>query len=180
MRFSLMPFPAQDIPDITIGGKVNRQKNILSIHYSVTGKIGKIFLPSPIAHPARKDGLWRTTCFEFFLAVKDSPQYWEFNMSPSGDWNAYVMDGYRQVNMRRETRIQQLQFKVQKDVECFLLEASIGLNPIFTEDTSIEAGIASVIQADDGRESYWALIHPRPKADFHLRHSFILEFPSST
>ncbi|HKY55592.1 MAG TPA: DOMON-like domain-containing protein [Anaerolineales bacterium] len=159
---------------------MNRQKNILSVHYSVTGKIGQIFFPSPIAHPARKNDLWRTTCFEFFLAVKDSSQYWEFNLSPSGDWNVYVMDGYRQVNMREETRTQRLQFKVQKDVDCFLLEADIDLNPIFPKDISIEAGIASVIQADHGRESYWALIHPHPIADFHLRHSFILEFPSST
>ncbi|MCI0552686.1 MAG: hypothetical protein L0287_17175 [Anaerolineae bacterium] len=79
--------------------------------------------------------------------------------------------------MREETRIQRLQFKVQKDAECFSLETALDLNPIIAEDSSIEAGITSVIQTNDGGESYWALVHPHTKPDFHLRDSFVLEFP---
>jgi hypothetical protein len=32
-----------------------------------------------------------------------------------------------------------------------------------------------VIQTQDRHETYWALVHPQPQADFHLRDSFILE-----
>jgi hypothetical protein len=124
----------------------------------------------------RKDNLWRTTCFEFFVAVKDSPRYWEFNLSPSGEWNVYTMDAYRQVNMREETRIELLQFKVHHDAECFSLESELDLGPIIAEESLIEAGITSVIQANNGKESYWALTHPHTEADFHQRNSFILEF----
>jgi hypothetical protein len=177
MIFSLIPFSAHDAPDITIQGKVDRQKNIFFVQYQLAGNVGEILLPSPIASSARKDDLWRTTCFEFFIAVKDSPQYWEFNLSPSGDWNVYAIDAYRQVNMREETRIQQLQFNVQKKMERFSLETELDLSPILPEDVYIEAGITSVIKTKDGKESYWALIHPYPKADFHARNSFVIEIP---
>ena len=177
MKFSLIPFFAQKAPDISISGMVRRKKNIFSVHYTLAGELEEIVFPSPIENATRKDDLWRRTCFEFFLAVKGLPQYWEFNLSPSGNWNAYAMDAYRQVNMREETRIQRLQFNVQKKVERFSLEADIDLNQIIPEDVPIEAGITSVIQARNGKESFWALIHSRPEADFHVRNSFVLEIP---
>ena len=176
MNFSLTPFSAHDSPQITISGAVHRKKSIFTVSYAVAGNIEEIFFPSPTANPTRKDGLWRTTCFEFFLAVTDSPQYWEFNLSPSGEWNVYVIDAYRQVNMREETRIQRLEFNFKKEAECFSLESEVDLSPIIAEESLIKAGITSVIQANNRKESYWALTHPYIEADFHLRNSFILEF----
>ena len=156
---------------------VRRKKNIFSVQYSLAGELEGIVFPSPIENATRKDDLWRMTCFEFFLAVKGLPKYWEFNLSPSGNWNVYAMDAYRQVNIREETRIQQLQFNVQKKVERFSLETELDLSPILPQDVYIEAGITSVIQTKDGKESFWALIHSHPEADFHVRNSFVLEIP---
>ena len=177
--FSLIPFPTQDVPNLTISGRVARVNNIFFVDYTLAGNLEDIFLPSPRSKPARKDELWRRTCFEFFLAIKGAPQYWEFNMSPDSDWNVYVMDAYRQVNMREETRIQRLQFQVQKEVDCLSLKAAIDLNSIIGREEPIEAGITSVIQTNNGKESYWALVHAHANADFHLRNSFVLEFPQS-
>jgi hypothetical protein len=177
--FSLIPFSTQDAPNLTISGTVERRNNQFSVRYTLAGTVEEIFLPSSASNPSRKDELWRTTCFEFFIAVKDSPQYWEFNMSPSGNWNIYVMDAYRQVNMREETRIQQLQFKVQNDAQYFALKAALDLSTIIEREKSIEAGISAVICSNNNRESYWALVHPYMKPDFHLRESFVLEFPPS-
>jgi hypothetical protein len=177
MIFALIPFSAQKAPDISISGMVRRKKNIFSVHYTLAGELEEIVFPSPIENATRKDDLWRRTCFEFFLAVKGLPQYWEFNLSHSGDWNVYAMDAYRQVNMREETRIQRLQFNVQKKVERFSLETELDLSPILREDVYIEAGITSVIQTKDGKESFWALSHSHPEADFHVRSSFVLEIP---
>ena len=177
--FSLTPFAAPDRPNLTISGTIDRQKNMICVQYTLVGDLGEIFLPPSISKPARKDELWRTTCFELFIAVKESPQYWEFNMSPSGDWNVYVMDAYRQVNMRQETRIQRLQFQVQKETHYLSLMAAIDLNSFIGSEKLIEAGITCVVQANTKRETYWALVHPQARADFHLRESFVLEFPSS-
>ncbi len=176
--FSLFPFSAQDAPNLTISGMVERTNNRFSVNYTLAGNLGEVFLPSLATNPARKDELWRTTCFELFLAVKGSPQYWEFNMSPSGDWNVYVMDAYRQVNMKPEARIQQLQFQAQMEWNCLSLKAEIDLNSILQNEQVIQAGITSVVQLNTKRESYWALVHPQANADFHLRDSFLFELPA--
>ena len=97
-------------------------------------------------------------------------------MSPSGNWNVYVMDAYRQVGMRQETRIQRIPFDVRKEADGLSLEMAINLGPIIASKKPIEVGIASVMQTKNGKETYWAMSHPRPEADFHARESFVLEF----
>ncbi|SRR5258706_8576683 len=172
--FALIPYPAPNIPAVEVTGTVMRQENILSIHYSVHGDIENILLPISVA-PARKDDLWKATCFEFFIAIKDQPQYWEFNMSTSGNWNVYTMDAYRQVNMREETVFTQLPFEFRKTSDKISLDISVDLNPILQPENILELGITTIIQAQDGTETYWALAHPDIKADFHLRESFVVE-----
>lgn len=176
--FSLIPFSIQDTPDLTINGQVTRRGNTFYIRYVLAVNLESVTLPALSATPARKDELWRTTCFEFFVAIKNMPQYWEFNLSSSGDWNVYVMDAYRQVGMREETRIKRLPFTVQKEKEADILslEVAINLDAIIAREKSIEVGVASVIQTKNGKETYWALLHPRPEADFHARESFVFEF----
>ena len=176
MNFSLTSFSLPNSPQISIQGIASRQRNKFSFSYAVAGNIEEIFFPSQITNPTRKDNLWKTTCFEFFIAAKHSPRYWEFNLSPSGEWNAYIMEAYRQVNMREEMRVQRMQFTVQKDAEYFSLEGELDLSAWIPEETPIEVGIASVIMTNDGRESFWALTHPQAAADFHVRNNFILEF----
>jgi hypothetical protein len=172
--FSLIPFPAPAIPEITITGSISRQNNLLALHYSLAGNLADIFVPSPSAPPSRRDELWKTTCFEFFLGIKEQPQYWEFNISPSGDWNAYHMDMYRRVGFREETSIQRLQLEVREEAGVFTMNTAVDLKPILREDQVLEVSITAIIQTRDGNETYWALIHPASHADFHLRESFIL------
>jgi hypothetical protein len=84
------------------------------------------------------------------------------------------MDAYRRISFREETLIQQLPFEVQKDTNGFLLNMAIDLNPIIRLEQILEVGVAAVVQTKEGNETYWALVHPAPVADFHLRESFIL------
>jgi hypothetical protein len=172
--FSLTPFPVPNAPEITITGNISRQDNLLAWHYAVTGNTGDILLPSPSVHPSRKDELWKATCFEFFLAIKGQPQYWEFNMSSSGDWNVYCMDAYRRVGFREETLMQRLPFDVQNDAGVLTLNAAADLSPLVHQSQSLEIGITAVVKMKDGNETYWALAHPASYADFHSRASFIL------
>ena len=192
--FSLIPFPAPTIPHISVTGNISVQKNILHLNYSCTGNIEDVFLPPASVTSSRKDELWKTTCFEFFLAIKDQPHYWEFNMSPAGDWNAYHMDAYRRVGFREETSIQMLPFEVQNtrvakapqtessgyEEGIIHLNAMVDLNSIVPQNQHLDFGITAIIQTTDGNETYWALTHPAPFADFHLRESFILELAEST
>ena len=173
--FSLICFPATQRPDISITGSVSLQKNTAHLFYSLTGSIDDILLPPTSINPGRKDDLWKSTCFEFFLAIKGHPQYWEFNTSPSGDWNVYQMDEYRRIGFREETSIQRLPFEFQKDARRLTLEARVDLNPLLPPNQFLNFGITAVIQTTDRTETFWALAHPAPAADFHLRESFILE-----
>lgn len=172
--FKLIPFPSNNPPNINITGEVERIDNQLSIRYKVNGEIERVILPEQSSSPARKDDLWKRTCIEFFLSIPDGPQYWEFNMSPSGDWNAYKMDAYRRVGFREEGLIEQMQVKVQKEARGFILRTNIDLTPLCKEEQLLEAGVSAVIQTNDGMESYWALTHPSQQADFHSRAGFII------
>ena len=178
--FSLIPFSAPNLPNISITGKISLQKNIVHLRYSLSGEIENILLPPASVNPSRKDDLWKMTCFELFLALKDQPQYWEFNMSPSGHWKVYHMDAYRRVGFREETSIRQLPFENSNEAGVFHLNALVDLNPILPPNQLLEFGITAIIQTTDSTETYWALSHPAPFADFHLRESFILELTEQT
>jgi hypothetical protein len=78
--------------------------------------------------------------------------------------------------MRQETRIQRIPFDVRKEADGLSLEMAINLGPIIASNRPIEVGIASVMQTQGGKETYWAMLQPRPEADFHERESFVLEF----
>ncbi|HXD09887.1 MAG TPA: DOMON-like domain-containing protein [Anaerolineales bacterium] len=174
--FKLIPYPASNIPALEITGTVLRIDNQIALRYFVRGdEVRKILFPDTSSFPARHDDLWQATCFEFFIAIEGQPQYWEFNMSPSRDWNVYAMDAYRQVNMREEFAFTQLPFEFRKTNADVLLDISLDLNPVVQSENSLEIGVTTIIQTNDGNETYWALAHPGEQADFHLRESFILE-----
>ena len=172
--FSLVPFPDLDIPDIAISGTIARDHHVLTVHYSLVGDVERISIPAAVPQPSRRSELWTSTCFEFFLAIPDRPEYWEFNLSPSGNWNVFQMDGYRRAGFREETRIDKLQIICLHSREQYTLDAAVDLHSIIAEGDPIRAGITSVIQTNQGGETYWALVHPGPEADFHLHESFLL------
>ena len=172
--FELVPFSSDELPNITITGSAERMGSKLSIQYKVDGDVKQIIYPAASNPPTREDDLWKATCFEFFLAVTDQPYYWEFNMSPSGNWNVYKMDAYRQVNMREEPVFTKLPFEFKSNKINSTLNISVKLDSIIQTSQNLEIGIATIIQTKDGNETYWALSHPEPQADFHLRKSFVL------
>jgi len=173
--FQLIPFPSKALPNIHINGQVKREENQLSMRYVVQGEIENLLLRPAFVSAARKDDLWQATCFEFFLAIKDLPGYWEFNMSPSSEWNVYVMDAYRRIGFREELSIQQLPFEFKQKDNAFALAISVDLTPFLHSEQKIQLGITAILQTKDGTETYWALTHPGTQADFHLRESFVIE-----
>jgi hypothetical protein len=172
--FELTPFSEPGIPKVRITGNVNREGSVITVQYSLSGNLVEVLLPPATPQPGRKEKLWLATCFEFFLASPGQPQYWEFNLSPSGDWNAFHMDAYRRIGFREEGLVQNPCLHVKNASDSFRLESAFDLSPIFDSNTALQAGVASVIQTRHGQESYWALTHPQSQADFHLRESFIL------
>ena len=172
--FKLIPYPADNLPKIGITGELIRSDNNIFIHYAVSGEIDRILLPAKSPSPSRTDDLWKATCFEFFVAIPNQPGYWEFNMSPSSDWNVYGMDAYRKVGFREETGFTKLPFVFKETDQQLSLDISVDLFPILQPQQTAQIGITAIIQTMEGNESYWALAHPGSQADFHLREGFVL------
>jgi hypothetical protein len=178
IRFFLKPFPGEGNPAaLTIGGSIARRADTLSVRYEVRGDLSKVSIPAAEAEPRRKDRLWEETCLELFLGTKDSDRYWEFNLSPAGNWNVYRFDRYRE-GMREESAIPSLPFDVRRDPEALLLTAETGIGKIVPADRNLAAAIAAVIGTTEGGKSHWALAHPSSRPDFHRRDGFALILPS--
>ncbi|MEH2193278.1 MAG: DOMON-like domain-containing protein [Nostoc sp.] len=173
--FSLQPFSSNESPpNLTIAGNIARNGNKLAICYMLEGDLKEITIFHPSNTPSRKHELWKETCFEFFLGINNSVQYWEFNLSPAGHWNVYRLDGYRQ-GMQEETAFEKLQFDVQNQGEGLALVLDLDFGKIISVEQAIEVGITTVVKDRGGEVTYWALTHRGAEADFHLRDSFIIK-----
>ena len=132
----------------------------LELRYAATGDMAVFVVPEATAS-ARMDGLWRTTCFEAFVKGEGGEAYVEFNLSPSGEWQAYGFDGYR--DGVGEAEVSPPHVSVESGADRLELRASLEV-PI---DGDWRLGLSAVIEAKDGSVSYWALAHPPGRPDFH-------------
>jgi hypothetical protein len=171
-QFFLIPFET-DHPTIEIIGNIQQDNRILTITYYIRGEVDKIDFDPPKSKGQRGNNLWEKTCLEFFVGVNNSPKYWEFNLSPSGDWNIYSFEGYRE-GMVQEERINDLDFLVELKPDIFTLGLTLDLTPMIPKDTETRLGITAVIKTIDRDFSYWALTHSGNQPDFHLGSSFII------
>ncbi len=172
--FTLHPFPDnRTLPAIEIDGKIDRDGGKLSIEYHLTGDLTQVEIPPP-ASPNRKFELWEATCFEFFLGIPGDRSYWEFNLSPAGDWNIFQLDDYRQ-GLRDELAFTSLPFTVEQQVNSLLLALEFDLSQIVAVDQSIAVSVTTVIKSIGGEISYWAVNHCGSEADFHRRDSFTVK-----
>ena len=176
IRFLLRPFPGEGYPaGLTIGGSIGRRADALSIRWEVRGDLSEVSIPAAAEAPRRQDRLWEGTCLELFLGTADSGKYWEFNLSPSGDWNVYRFTSYR-MDMTEEPAITSLPFDVRGDSEVLILTAEFNTGKILPTGRDLSAAVAAVIGTSDGGKSHWALTHPGPRPDFHRRENITLEF----
>jgi hypothetical protein len=141
---------------------------VLDVRFRLAGPIGHILLPSP-ARPARRDELWRHTCFELFVRGAGAA-YAEVNLAPSTEWAAYRFDDYR-AGMA-PLAMPDPEIAVSRAADVVELAARLHL-----PDRPHAIGISAVIEEADGRVSYWALAHPPGAPDFHHADCFALKLP---
>ena len=122
----------------------------------------------------RENALWEKTCFEFFVAPKGSKGYWEFNLSPGGNWNVYRFESYRR-GMVEESAFGSLPFHVSRRPGFLRLDLAVDLECLALPPRPLEIAVAAVIRNIRGETSYWALTHPETHPDFHQRDGFIIE-----
>jgi len=176
LNFFIQPFPSDNpVPDLKITAGIGLHSNILAVSYTILGSLKQLLIPERAGMPLRKHKLWEETCFEFFLGLKNSDEYWEFNLSPAGHWNVYSFDSYR-YNMQEETAFKSLPFEVLNKRESLQLAAELDLSRIVPADKALRIAVSAVIKSKDGKATYWALKHPGSRPDFHHQDSFIADF----
>jgi len=129
----------------------------------------------PFAGKGRADGLWQTTCFEFFLREPESQAYIELNLSPSERWAAYDFTGYR-AGMSERPLPHEPSCSARVGQSMAIFDGAVpmaGLPPL-----PWEAGLNAVIEEEGGVISYWAITHPPGKPDFHAPTCFAASVPA--
>ena len=151
----------------------------LALAYRLSGEIGALLIPEP-QPSGRADGLWEHTCFEVFIAVGGDAAYHEFNFSPSGQWAAYAFSDYRQSDAAASRQLACAglpHIVTRRFADRLELDALISPDdlPSGAAAATLHLGVSAVVEADDGRRSYWALRHATARPDFHRRDAFTLE-----
>ena len=173
--FALQPFsPLLPPLNFKITGHLARRADILAIRYDLHGPLAELVIPGPVELPSRQHRLWDATCFELFLGVREAPRYWEFNLSPAGDWNVYRFTGYRQ-GMTEETAFTSLPLSLRRRPDSLSVDLELEIVRIVGADQPLAVALAAVIKSKDHELTYWALAHPGPQPDFHRRDSFLIK-----
>ena len=175
MEVTLWPHPA--CPPVLNRGDVAVSVQRLSVtslrlRFTIASRLDEVVLPPPAA-PLRADRLWKTTCFEAFLAAEEESGYLELNFSPSTQWAAYDFTAYR-TGMVQASLPAPPEIEVDQGPDSLALTATLSLH---LREERYRLGLAAVIEGWGGRLSYWALMHAGSRPDFHRRDCFALELP---
>jgi hypothetical protein len=163
--------PPSPVHEIMVGAA--RHDETLLLNYRVVGELGAVRMPE-LRPPVHTDGLWRHTCFEAFVGSAASPEYCEYNFSPSGAWAAYHFASYRAgMEPHKGGRTPNFAFDLQDGA--LVLTAQVDLGWLSLGDGGkARLGVTAVIEDRAGQLSYWALKHPREEPDFHHADGFVL------
>lgn len=168
VSLTLVPHPATRADFVrSLEAQVSVAANgVLILRYVLRADMDRMRLAPP-APAARRDELWKRTCFEAFIAEGTNGAYRELNFSPSSEWAMYSFAAYRKgmapletapPEIRSERGAQQLTLDVRVQTGLFAAH---------------RLALAAVIEDENGRLSYWALRHPPGKPDFHHSESFV-------
>jgi hypothetical protein len=147
---------------------------ILQVRYRIEGDIGRLALPSA-DFARRSDGLWQHTCFEAFLRPDASESYHEFNFAPSGDWAAYRFSTRRSDRSLPDLPAPLIRFRSEKGLCDLSADIHTPALPELAGASVIHAGMAAVVETDEGGMSWWALSHRAERPDFHDPATFVLQ-----
>lgn len=179
IEVELKPHPATPPrADLTVRVEYARDGAVLTLRYAIWGHAD--LAEVPFREDVRTDELWKSTCFEAFVAGAMPERYHELNLDLNGAWAAYSFDGYR--GAMRDTDVTPVTgFPAKGDGwRCMGLMVDYSTLSDLAGPEPWQVGLTAVIEEADGTKSYWALHHPRDEPDFHHAGGRILELPAAS
>lgn len=144
----------------------------LEIRWRIEGS-ANILLP-PFAGQLRRDGLWKSTCFEMFVQPSGQSAYTEYNFAPSECWAAYDFTAPRQgMAERAMSRAPVIVPRAGKNI--LLIDVALPITDVPALAANIS--LTAVLEEKSGAKSYWAPKHPQGDPDFHHPDCFTLQLP---
>lgn len=166
---------ATDLPVEQLTASLSLGPATLTAHFRVSGDLSRIVIP-PRRPSRRAEDLWRHTCFEFFVRARASAGYVEVNIAPSTEWAVYALAGYRAGIRPIEVDAPAIELSMEPGALAITATLPLDAFAIPATAAALEVALSAVIEAEDGKLSYWALTHPDPmRPDFHHPESFVHE-----
>jgi hypothetical protein len=145
----------------------------LVFQYLLQAEMSRVQVPAARQPPARRDGLWKHTCFEAFIVDPAMPGYHELNFSPATHWAAYRFSGYRD-GMSPADVTAPPAIDVRLFDDRLELDATVQL-AVLQAVPALKLALTAVVEDNSGTLSYWALRHAPARPDFHHPDGFVLE-----
>jgi hypothetical protein len=163
----------------SLGVQLRLEAGVLMFRYALDADMSRVRVP-PSGAGGRADALWKHTCFEAFVAPANARGYHEFNFSPSLDWAIYRFSAYREgVSSAEIGSVPKI--SVRRGDDGLELQSAVSLGHLadLCDVRHLRIALATVIEDQNGRLSYWGLRHPPGKPDFHHPNGFALEVTRS-
>ena len=173
-QFKLQPFSIYPNSP-TLSGSIHWVANQLQVSWQLTGQLEQFDWPVRNEPAGRETGLWKSTCFEFFVSDPKSTPYYEFNFSPSGNWQSFSFSDYR-TNMHSCSNLVLREQQVARYPQEITINISVECSIAENVTKKLKAGICAILLDRQGVYHYYALRHGNCKPDFHSKsdHSLIL------
>jgi hypothetical protein len=152
--------------------RINRLRpDLLELTYEIEGLAEATIVPE--GSGLRRDGLWKSTCFELFVRSPWNSTYRELNFSPGGDWAAYQFSGYRDGQHNLELSAAP-RISLESGSGSLVATVRISLDDL---ESGSQLGIAAVVEEADFGLSYWSIWHAGGTPDFHDPTCFAATLP---
>ncbi|SFV50560.1 hypothetical protein MNB_SV-12-26 [hydrothermal vent metagenome] len=145
---------------------IELQPSRLKIEYEIINNLSSYHFPKETKQQ-RANELWRDTCFELFIANHSSTEYYELNISPSTQWNAYHFKSYKEE--MRETDV----FSTPSIISHQLDKSyNLSFEMAFQEDIFVKKlsiNLAVILLDKEEMRHFYAINRCKESPDFHDR-----------
>ena len=166
-RYLLQPFEPIIASNLQIEAWVEPlNKRRVQIQLKLRDEQHQVTWPPHHGSQTRAEYLEKSTCFEIFIQQADHANYVNVQLTPSGLWNAYRFDQYRQPKQVPPRHEQHIRIE-QLLIEHHRISLVLDLAQLYPRRSRIHVGLAAILAHRQDLHTDWSLQHSAASADPH-------------